>query len=145
VPDEPQPLNSFTRSRFHFDSKTVRAVAPRTPLDLLLWIVVSLTAGFCEEHIFRGYLLKQATVLAMRAGLPRLFAIVLSIAVTSLIFGSLHLYEGLGGALVIAGLGVIYSVIALQLGNLRAVIAAHFLQDFFAGLFLFLFHARLAH
>jgi len=121
------------------------AIAPKTPLDLLLWIAVSFTAGFCEEHIFRGYLLTQAIALSDRAGMSRVLSLVVSIVLTSLIFGSLHLYEGTGGALIITALGVVYSALALKFGNLRAVIAAHFLQDFCAGVFLFFFHARLSH
>src|SRR5271170_2287694 len=30
---------------------------PRTRFELLAWVFVSLTGGFCEEVIFRGYLL----------------------------------------------------------------------------------------
>jgi membrane protease YdiL (CAAX protease family) len=145
APLPPPAPSSPPTSPLRFNSKTVLALAPRTPFDLLIWIGLSCTAGFCEEHIFRGYLLTQAIAFSRRAGLPLRFAGILSIAVVSLIFGSLHLYEGTAGALLITVLGAVYSVIALRLGNLRAVIAAHFLQDFCSGLFLFLFHTRLAH
>jgi len=144
-PTPDSPLSSFAKSHIQFDSKTVLAIAPQTPLDLLLWLAVSCTAGFCEEHIFRGYLLTQAIGLARHAGMSRVLSLIISITFTSLIFGSLHLYEGTGGALIITALGAVYSVLALKFGNLRAVIAAHFLQDFCAGVFLFFFHARLAH
>ena len=41
-------------SRLHLKSKTVESIAPTTAFQaLLLWIGISLTAGFCEEHIFR--------------------------------------------------------------------------------------------
>ena len=97
--------------------------------------LVSFTAAFCEEHIFRGYLLTQGLALFARIGVaPRLFVNAIAIVITSLIFGSLHLYEGVGGAVIIAALGCFYSVIALKFGNLRAVIAAHFLQDFVSGI-----------
>jgi len=138
-------FTSLTKSHLQFDSKTAQAIAPKTWIDLLLWLCVSCTAGFCEEHIFRGYLLTQAIAFASRTGMSRLLSIGLSVIATSLIFGSLHLYEGTGGALIITALGIVYSVLALKFGNLRAVIAAHFLQDFCAGVFLFFFHARLAH
>ncbi len=145
TPTADRPFTSLTKSRLQFDSKTMHAIAPQTALDLLLWLAVSFTAGFCEEHIFRGYLLAQAIGLTDRAGMSRVLSLVVSIALTSLIFGSLHLYEGTGGALIIAALGAVYSVLTLKFGNLRAVIAAHFLQDFCAGVFFFFFHARLAH
>jgi membrane protease YdiL (CAAX protease family) len=127
-------------SRWRVDSEKVRAIAPHTWTEMLVWIGLSCTAGFCEEHVFRGYLLTQALAWCGRAGLPRLWRVTLSIAITSTIFGGLHLYEGAGGAALIAALGAVYCLVALKLGNLRAVIVAHFLQDFIAGLVLFSLH-----
>ena len=131
-------------SHLHVKNKTVESLVPRTALELLLWTGVSLTAGFCEEHIFRGYLLRQALSFFSTAGASSRFATVLSIAVTSVFFGSLHLYEGLGGAIFVGLLGVVYAILALRFGNLRAVIAAHTAQDFMVGLFFFLRHVHSA-
>ena len=141
IPTSAEPISARTTSKFHFNSRTVLAIAPRTPLEVLLWLAISATAGFCEEHIFRGYLLQQALAFTRRAGLSSLLATTLSVIATSLIFGSLHLYEGLGGAALITVLGAVYAVVALKLGNLRAVIVAHFLQDAVAGFFLFAYHS----
>ena len=66
----------------------------------------------------------------------------MSIAATSLRFGSLHLYEGVGGAVLVAVLGAVFATVALLLGNLRAVIVAHFLQDFLGGLTYYSAHLR---
>jgi len=123
-----------------FNQKTVRAMAPRTWLELLGWLVLSITAGFCEECIFRGYLLQQFLAAMRRVGASPRGAAVVAVLASSLLFGSLHVYEGIGGAALITMLGLMYAVIALVLGNLRAVIAAHFMQDFFAGLMLFALH-----
>ena len=131
-------------SHLHLKNKTVESIAPTTGFELLLWTAVSLTAGFCEEHIFRGYLLRQALSLFRMAGASQRFAMVLSVAATSLLFGSLHLYEGVGGAIFVSMLGLVYAILALRFGNLRAVIIAHSAQDFLVGLFLFLRHADLA-
>ncbi len=131
-------------SRLHLKSKTVESIAPATGFELLLWTGLSLTAGFCEEHIFRGYLLRQALSFFCTAGASSRFATVLSIVVTSVFFGSLHLYEGAGGAIFVGMLGLVYAILALRFGNLRAVIVAHSAQDFLVGLFLFLRHAHLA-
>jgi len=131
-------------SDLHLKNKTVESIAPATAFELLLWIGISLTAGFCEEHIFRGYLLRQALSFFRIVGAPQRFATVLSIAVTSLLFGSLHLYEGVGGAIFVGMLGLVFAILALRFGNLRAVIVAHSAQDFLVGLFLFLRHAHLA-
>jgi uncharacterized protein len=127
-------------SHLHLKNKAVESIAPRTALELLVWIGVSFTAGFCEEHIFRGYLLRQALAFFSSRGTSSRFATVLSIATTSILFGSLHVYEGIGGAIFIGLLGVIYAILALRFGNLRAVIIAHTAQDFLVGLFSFLRH-----
>lgn len=123
-----------------FNQKVVRAMAPRTGLELLGWLVVSVTAGFCEECIFRGYLLQQVIAGLRLIGASSRLAAVVAVLASSLLFGSLHVYEGVGGAALITVLGLIYAVMALVLGNLRAVIAAHFIQDFLAGLMLFGMH-----
>jgi uncharacterized protein len=137
-------LHEQVVSRLHLKNKTVESVAPTTGFELLLWTGVSLTAGFCEEHIFRGYLLRQALSFFSIAGASQRFATILSITVTSLLFGGLHLYEGVGGAIFVGILGLMYAILALRFGNLRAVIVAHSAQDFLVGLFLFLRHANLA-
>jgi len=40
-------------------SQSVRALLPQTRLEIVLWILTSLSAGICEEIIFRGYLQRQ--------------------------------------------------------------------------------------
>lgn len=54
----------------HFASaqKTVTALAPRNGMEMLLWVVLCLTAGFCEEFVFRGYFLRQLSSPIHRSG-----------------------------------------------------------------------------
>jgi membrane protease YdiL (CAAX protease family) len=95
-------------------------------------MLVSASAGICEEFLFRGYLLRQ---IANWSGSSAV-AILLSAA----IFGSMHLYEGTAPAIQIAALGVLFAIVAVRRGGLRAVMVAHFLQDAVAGLLLFAHH-----
>jgi membrane protease YdiL (CAAX protease family) len=118
------------------DGRVQRALGPRGPGELVLWLGVSVTAGFCEEHVFRGYLLQQALTLTRSLRVRPWMGQAIAVVATSLLFGSLHLYEGVGGALVITLLGCVYAVCALSFGNLRAVIVAHVLQDLIAGVML---------
>jgi len=127
-----------TPLKHHFDRSTLMALAPRNGRELLTWTIVSFTAGFGEEHIFRGYLLPQGIAWSRSIGLSQSFAMMVSVIATSTLFGALHLYEGISGAIMIGTLGMFYAVLALRLGNLRAIIVAHFLQDFVtAALILF--------
>jgi membrane protease YdiL (CAAX protease family) len=115
-----------------YQREAVRAMAPHTPIELVLWFVLSLAAGSCEEFVFRGYLLRQ---------FERWFGGVgIAIVVSSVLFGCLHLYEGVGAVAGICGLGVVYAVVAVRSGNLRSVMVAHFLQDALTGLILYLRH-----
>ncbi len=115
-----------------YQSEAVRAMAPHTPAELAIWFVLSLAAGSCEEFVFRGYLLRQ-----FERWIGSVWAAVI---VSSVLFGCLHLYEGVGAVAGICGLGAVYAIVAVRSGNLRSVMVAHFLQDALTGLFLYLRH-----
>ena len=127
-----------------FDTRTTQLIAPHTGAELLTWLLVSLSAGFCEEMIFRGYLLAQAKSLFAWLRWSREAAAAASVLVTAVLFGAMHVYQGLGGAAMVCVLGAVYAVVALKYGNLRSAIVAHALQDSFAGTVLFLRHLHAA-
>ncbi len=110
----------------HRNEAYVLAMLPHSPLDFLVWFCVSLSAGVCEELIFRGYLLQQFTAWTRKP--------IASVLIAALLFGSVHLYEGLGAILPLAALAVVYGFVVRHFkGDLRAVIVAHTLQDFLVG------------
>ncbi len=107
----------------HSNQAVVLGMTPHSAWEFLLWFGVSLTAGVCEELIFRGYLLQQFTAWTRRP--------LLAIVITSLLFGSVHLYEGLAAILPLSALALVYGLVVRRFhGDLRAVIVAHTLQDF---------------
>ena len=107
----------------------IAAMAPHTPLQFLVWFGVSLSAGLCEELIFRGYLLQQLSAWTQRP--------VVSIFLGAMLFGSVHLYEGPGAILPLAALALVFGfVVHYFKGDLRAVVVAHTLQDFIVALLL---------
>jgi membrane protease YdiL (CAAX protease family) len=106
----------------------VLAMLPHTPLEFAVWFLVALTAGICEEFIFRGYLLQQLTAWTQRP--------IAAIVVAGILFGSLHAYEGLAAIVPLAVLGIVYGFVVRHFkGDLRAVIVAHTVQDFLVALF----------
>ena len=108
--------------------KTVMALAPRTWLELVLWIAVSLTAGFCEEFVFRGYFLRQFSSLGGGLGL--------GVLASSLLFGVSHGYEGAAGMIAITVYGALFCVLVLLRRSLRPGMMAHAWHDIFSGVML---------
>ncbi len=108
--------------------KTLMAIAPRTPAELLLWIGLSLSAGFCEEFVFRGYFLRQFS--SMGAGLW------LGVACSSLLFGVSHGYEGAAGMIAITAYGALFCVLVFARNSLRPGMIAHAWHDIFSGIML---------
>ena len=94
---------------------------PQTSFEMLLWLVVSISAGICEEAVFRGYLQKQAHALTRSA--------TAGVLVSSALFGAVHIYQGWRRAIVIAASAILYGVVAEWRGSVRPGMIAHALQD----------------
>ncbi len=88
-----------------------------------LWAlcIVTPTAAFCEEFIYRGYLLMQ---------LGHWFhSVSWAWGISSLAFGLAHMYQGWSGVLRAALLGALLALPVVRLGSLYPAIAAHALID----------------
>lgn len=83
-------------------------------------IVLSFTAGFCEEIVFRGFLYEQANMY-----MPEFSALIL----VNVIFALCHWGTGYKNALWSFVLGVIWSVIYLKTGTLWLSVLTHILID----------------
>ena len=106
----------------------VRSLLPETPLEIVLWIALSATAGFCEETIFRGYLQRQLGALTGSAAAGLLLQ--------GVIFGVCHGYQGAKSIVALGVYGCLFGVLAQQRRSLRPGMIAHFLQDGVGGLVL---------
>jgi uncharacterized protein len=102
----------------------VEGLVPRTRLELGWWALVSLSAGFSEELIFRGYLIWAFTPLIGLWG-----AAALSVAV----FAAAHGYQGGKGVLATGVVGGLLTLLVLILGSLWPAIAMHALIDLEQG------------
>ena len=85
---------------------------------------VSVTAGICEELLFRGYLLNLFDLY-----LPTYAAVILS----SLAFGAGHIYQGYFNVLRTAVMGAVLAVIYLLTESLFIVIYLHIIMDMLGG------------
>jgi uncharacterized protein len=98
---------------------------PQTWFELIAWVFLSLTGGFCEEVIFRGYLMRQFSALS--------HSVAIGIVLQSLVFGLAHGYQGWKLMALIALYGAFFGVLAQWRGSLRPGIIGHALQDTAGG------------
>lgn len=87
-----------------------------------LIVYISFTAGFCEEVIFRGYVLTRLSLLfkSQTAG----------IIVSSLLFALLHYKYNMPREYIFPFLiGIIFSVHYQKFGNIKPLIIVHFIID----------------
>jgi len=106
--------------------QNIRYLLPQNQLEIFLWILTSITAGICEEIIFRGYFQRQfgAWTGSMPAG------VLLSAAA----FGAGHIYQGWRSAIIIVVYGLLFGILAELRGSLRPGMMTHAWHDGFAGL-----------
>lgn len=100
----------------------VAAMLPRTPAERHLALAVSLSAGICEEVLYRGLLI--ALVVAL-LGLSIVPAAVVAVA----IFAIGHSYQGLTGVLGTGLLGALLAAGYVATGSLLLPIVVHVLVD----------------
>ncbi len=101
----------------------IPGMIPNTAQERAGWIVVSLSAGICEEVFCRGFMIRFLHEIG--PGMPLFAALVAS----SLIFGLAHLYQGVKGIVGTAIGGLVLGLLFLLSGNLIASIVLHILLD----------------
>jgi len=106
-------------------SPLVQAMLPQGLFESAIWIALSITAGICEEAIYRGYLQQQ--LIAMTRN------VTLGIALSALAFALAHSYKGLAGAFGIFVDGVMLGSLAYWRRSVRPGMIAHAFTDSFAG------------
>jgi membrane protease YdiL (CAAX protease family) len=105
--------------------QNVRFMAPAGGLELAVWLMLSITAGICEETIFRGYLQRQFT------GWTR--NVVAGVLVSGALFGAAHIYQGGKQAIIIGVYGTMFGALAAFRRSLKPGMMAHAFQDSAAG------------
>jgi membrane protease YdiL (CAAX protease family) len=98
---------------------------PKGVTEVVMWILLSISAGIGEEIVFRGYMQKQFQAATG--------SIVAAVMLQGAIFGLAHTYQGWKQTIVIAVLGILYGILAAGRRNLRANMLAHAWSDVFEG------------
>jgi membrane protease YdiL (CAAX protease family) len=120
-------LSSALRATLGGRTGTAEVLGPSGVLETAGWVVVSVTAGVCEELTFRGYLQRQLEAL----GSPVPLAVVLQAAA----FAVPHAYQGWGSAAVTVLWGLGFGALAAARRSLRPGILLHAGVDLVGGIF----------
>jgi len=98
------------------------ALLPVTARERLLWLAVAVSAGICEEIVFRGWLLH---LLHDPIGLTGTALI----AIAAIGFGLAHAYQGVAGIVMAALGGVLFGVLFAVTGSLLVPMLLHVAVD----------------
>jgi len=99
------------------------ALLPRTVDERTTFALLAVTAGVCEELIFRGFGI--AYVRWLWPGATHFWLI----AITSAAFGLAHLYQGVRGVLLTGLVGAVLASLVLATGSLLPAMVIHALID----------------
>lgn len=100
-------------------------ILPQSTVELLPYLALAITAGLCEEFLYRGF----AMAAFMRVGFQD-WAVVL---VSSVLFGLAHSYQGRGGVVMTLLIGILLGTSRLAYGSLVPAIFWHSSVDVVAG------------
>jgi len=91
-------------------ASSVRRLLPTTPTERAIWVVVALTAGICEEFLYRGWLLNLFG--------NALGSVWVGLAISSIVFGAAHAYQGRNGIIGTSVLGIVFGGVFVLCGTL---------------------------
>jgi len=102
----------------------IAGILPKTVVELVGFLALSMTGGFCEEFIFRGYLMRQ---FGAWTG-----SWVVAVILQGVAFGLAHGYYGVS-MIAVATYGCLLGLLAHWRKSLRPGMIAHALQDTLGG------------
>lgn len=100
-------------------------ILPQTRVELLPFLALAVTAGLCEEFLYRGFAMAALT----KAGLPPWGVVLIS----SILFGLAHLYQGRGGLVSTLVIGTVFGTARIAYDGFAAVALWHTTIDAVAG------------
>jgi membrane protease YdiL (CAAX protease family) len=103
-----------------------RRILPANSVELLPYCALAMTAGVCEEFLYRGF----AMAALSRVGFPAWSVVIL----TAVLFGLAHVYQGRSGILGTFVMGILFGGIRLAYDTLVPVMMVHIVVDLVAGI-----------
>ncbi|MGH1435810.1 MAG: CPBP family intramembrane glutamic endopeptidase [Lewinella sp.] len=102
---------------------------PTTGYEYFHFIFLALTAGICEEFIFRGYFIRYFQCLL---GSEETYT--LAILLPALIFGVVHFYQGWRAVVKITAMAIMFGYVFVHTGSLWVLMMVHAVIDLLGGL-----------
>jgi membrane protease YdiL (CAAX protease family) len=115
--------NSRAGRKLQHKLAKIKIYLPQSARERQWFAAVCLSAGFCEELLYRGVLLHYALVF------PWQLKVWAGLLAASGIFGLGHVYQGLTGIPQTAAVGLLLGVLFLATGSLLAPMVLHTLID----------------
>jgi len=100
-------------------------IFPHSTIELLSFFALAITAGICEEFLYRGF------TMAVLAHLS--FPVWAVVLLSSVMFGLAHLYQGRGGLVGTLLIGTVLGIAKIAYDSLVPVIFWHSALDMVAG------------
>jgi membrane protease YdiL (CAAX protease family) len=100
-------------------------ILPHSTIELLPFLALAITAGLCEEFLYRGF----AMAVLAHLGSPGWAAVLIS----SVFFGLAHAYQGRGGFFSTLVIGAVFGTGRIAYNSLVPVIFWHSAVDLVAG------------
>lgn len=107
------------RKRFEKQLSHFGFFLPKSGAERLWFAAVSISAGVCEEILFRGFLLRYFQ------SQPFHLSLVAALLLSCVFFGTAHIYQGLAGVVQTAFLGLAFGVLFLATGTLLLPMVLH--------------------
>jgi membrane protease YdiL (CAAX protease family) len=104
---------------------SVEGMHPDNGWEIALWMVMAISAGICEEAVFRGYFQQQFSGWSGHASV--------GVLGQAAVFGVGHAYQGWKNVTLIFVIGCILGVFAVLRKGLRANMIAHVIMDALAA------------
>jgi membrane protease YdiL (CAAX protease family) len=100
-------------------------ILPQSTVELLPYLALAVTAGLCEEFLYRGF----AMAVLLHVGLQAWAVVLLS----SVLFGLAHSYQGRGGIVMTLLIGLLLGASRMAYDSLIPAIFWHTAVDVVAG------------
>ena len=105
--------------------KLSQRLLPQTPVESGPYAALAVTAGVCEEFVYRGFVMAALT----RSGLAAWMVLVLS----SALFGLAHAYQGRSGIIGTTLMGFVFGLVRVATVSLFPAVVWHACVDLVAG------------